>query len=201
MLTFDAERHEYTVDGVIVPSVTTIVAPLGVDYDDDDSLTAFAIDYAAERGTVMHAYIAHRLEGGAPEEFEMPDEFADYADGVEQFLAEHEITPYAVETPLTDGVAAGTPDLVCEFDGELAILDYKFVSNVAKSRVCGQLGGYLKLCESNEVFPERLYAVQFKRGDYRLYPVDSFMARTMWSASKLIYDMRTYKHPRGRIGG
>lgn len=207
-LDFEPATHTYTVDGKAVPSVTQIVAPLGQDYDEPDEMTEIAIDYAAERGTIMHEYIAHRLGGGEPDVFEIPDEYADYADGVEQFLAEHSVVPFAVETPITNApmvgleeyYVAGTPDLVCEFDGRLAILDYKFVSSVAKSKVCAQLGGYLKLCECNAVYPEALYAVQFKRGDYRLYPVNEADAVRMWNAALNLYYEKTFKHARGRIG-
>ena len=199
-LDFDPVTHRYIADGHLVPSVTTIVAPLGEDYDEPDEFTEMAIDAAAERGTVLHAYIEHRLRGGEREAFELPPDYEDYADGVEQFLAEHEIVPWLVETPMTDGEFAGTPDLVCEFDELPAILDYKFVSSVSKSRVLGQLGGYLKLCEYNDVYPQELNAVQFMRGDYRLYPVNIVTAEQAWKECVAVYRRKTMKHKRGAIG-
>ena len=199
-LDFDKTTHRYIVDGHYVPSVTQIVAPLGEDYDEPDELTENVIDAAAERGTIMHEYIAHRLNGGAREDFELPEEYAEYADGVELFLDEHDIEPYAIETPITDGAYAGTPDLVCGFDEELCILDYKFVSSVSKSKVCAQLGGYLQLCEYNDIYPLSLIAVQFRRGDYRLYETDVLSATKMWQAAAKLYEYKTMKHPRGRIG-
>ena len=201
-VTFDAERHQYYIDEKPVPSVTQLVAPLGADYDEpEDDMLELTVEAAAERGTTMHAYIEHRLTGGEPEDFETPSQYGGYADAVELFLAEHTITPYAIERQLGSVSYAGTPDLTCEFDGEDAILDWKFVSQLAKSRVAAQLGGYLDLCEFNDFFPSRLYAVQFlKDGTYRLYPVDQEFAEKAFSVCVQIYTMKRKKHPRGRIG-
>lgn len=196
---YDAETHTYTVLGHVVPSVTQLVAPLGEDYDEPDDLTEGVIDAATERGTIMHAYIAHRLTGGAPEDFELPDAYSEYADAVERFLAEHDITPMLIETPLYSIEYAGTPDLICEFDGVLSILDWKFVSQIAKSKVGAQLGGYRMLCELNKIFPEKLIAVQFTRGSYRLYPAAPDAALQAFFDVRRVYALKTAKHPRGRI--
>lgn len=201
-LTFDHERHQYYVDEKPVPSVTQLCAPLGMDYDEpDDDAAELTIEAAAERGTTLHAYIEHRLSGGAAEDFELPEQYQGYADAVELFLAEHRIIPYAVEQALGCADYAGTPDLVCEFDGRDAVLDWKFVSQLAKSKVAAQLGGYLRLCAWNAVYPEALYAVQFLRdGAYRLYPVDADFAEEVFDVCLKIYDLKRKKHPRGRIG-
>lgn len=200
MVEFDQEKHAYTVDGIPVPSVTELVKIFGEDMDEPDEQMEIALDCAAERGTVMHAYVAHRLQGGEPEDFELPTQYTEYADAVELFLAEHEIAPLLVETPLEGDGYAGTPDLIAEFDGAVAVLDYKFVSAVAKTKVAAQLAGYSCAAEKAQLFPERLYAVQFKRGEYRLYPVDMEAAQEYFLAALGVYRMRTKTHPRGRIG-
>ena len=199
IVTFDETNHTYTVNGAAVPSVTEIVAPLGATMDELEGLLELAVENAAERGTTMHAYIAHRLQHGEEEDFELPDEYADYVDAVELFLSEHTIEPLLIEQPLGGDGFAGTPDLVCNFDGVLAILDYKFVSSISKSKVGAQLQGYLELCKQNGVFPEKLYAVQFMRGDYRLYSVDIETTALSWTVCKTLYMIKTKKHPRGCI--
>lgn len=197
---FDQEKHQYRLDGVPVPSVTQIVAPLGEDYDEPDSALELTIEAAADRGTTMHAYIAHRLMGGEPEEFELPSEYLPYAEAVELFLSEHSITPCLIEVPLPGPGYAGTPDLLAQFDGSTAILDYKFVSAVAKSKVGAQLGGYLTLCEHNGIFAESLCVVQFLRDStYRLYPVDEGAARAAFTVCQALHEIKSKKHPRGRI--
>lgn len=201
MLTFDEAMHQYSIDGVAVPSVTQLVAPLGDDFDDMDAEMELTVEAASDRGVTMHAYIAHRLGGGAPEDFELPSQYLPYADAVELFLSEHSINPMLVETPLAGDGYAGTPDLVCEFDGPLAILDYKFVSAVCKSRVGAQLCGYREICEFNGIYADRLIAVQFLQdGTYRLYPVEGVQSSVAWTVCKSLHELKKQKHPRGRIG-
>lgn len=198
MLTFDPDTHQYTLDGSPVPSVTQLTASLGQDMDDPD--LELAVEAAADRGTILHAYIAHRLEDGDPEDFELPVPYLPYADAVELFLAEHTVSPLLIETALPGPGFAGTPDLVCEFDGKISILDWKFVSQIAKSKVGAQLGGYRMCCEHNQLFPEALYAVQFlPDGTYRLYPADYDKSLNAFRQCLLLQDLRQAKHPRGRI--
>lgn len=198
---FDAEKHAYAVDGVQVPSVTSLVSPLGADYDEPDDAMEMVLDAATDRGTTMHAYIEHRLCGGEREDFELPSIYETYADSVETFISDHEIVPMLIEQPLPGHGYAGTPDLVCEFDGELAIVDYKFVSQIAKSKVAAQLCGYMELCETSEIYPEKLYAVQFMRdGKYRLYSVSIPFGRNAFEKCLELYKIKNEKHPRGKIG-
>lgn len=196
---FDEATHTYTVDGKPVPSVTQLVAPLGVDFNEMDDFAELAVDSAAERGTTMHAYIAHRLNGGEPEDFELPDAYADYADSVELFLAEHTIVPWLIEEPIGCEDYAGTPDLVCDFDGKPTIVDYKFVSTIAKAKVGAQLQGYMRLCEQNSVFVDNLLAVQFMRDGYRIYPVDTETTALSFTVCQTLHFLKTRKHPRGCI--
>lgn len=199
-LQFDPAAHQYTVDGTPVPSVTQLVSPLGADMDEPDPLLEGAMDAAADRGITMHDYLAFRLGGGDREDYELPDAYAVYADGVDLFLSEHDIQPLLIEQPLAGDGFAGTPDLVADFDGVTTILDYKFVSQVAKSKVAAQLAGYLNLCEINEVYPQALTAVQFIPGDYRLYPVNIEWGRRAFACCRALYTLKTEKHPRGCIG-
>lgn len=100
MLTFDEVTHQYFIDGVAVPSVTQLVAPLGEDFDDMDADMELTVEAAADRGATMHAYIAYRLGGGAATDFELPSQCLPYADAVELFLSEHSTTPMLIETPM-----------------------------------------------------------------------------------------------------
>ncbi len=197
---FDEAAHRYTVDGVTVPSVTQLVSPLGgPELTEDDSLE-LTVEAAADRGVTMHAYLAHRLQDGEREDFELPDAYLPYADAVELFLAEHQIIPLLIETALPGPGFAGTPDLVCEFDGVSAILDYKFVAQVAKSRVGAQLGGYRALCEHNGIYVDKLFGVQFlPDGAYRIYPADVTQADVAFTVCRTLHEIKTKKHPRGRI--
>lgn len=193
-------EHKYLVDDVEVPSVTQLVAPLGEPFEEMEGVMGGKLDAAAERGTLMHGYIAHRLNGGEREEYDLPADYEPYVDSVELFLSEHEISPCLIEEPMFTAKFAGTPDLVAVFDGALSILDYKFVSQLSKSKVGAQLAGYMELCEEHGVHPDLLYAVQFMpNGEYRLYPTAVQPNRITFGFCKAIYEAKCRKHPRGAI--
>lgn len=202
-LTFEPETHTYRVDGEAVPSVTQLVSIFGPPPPEEGDDLELTVEAAADRGITLHAYLQHRLEGGRAADFELPDVYGPCAEAVELFLAEHHLEPMLVETPLwgeARGVRfAGTPDFVGEFDGRLSVLDWKFVSQLQKTRVGAQLSGYWELCGANGVFPEALYCVQFlPDGTYRLYPAgltadDLFLCLDVYRAAHK-------KHPRGAIG-
>lgn len=51
-LTFDERRHVYKLNGVALPSVTTVMKPLSGDVY--DSIDKAILDRAAKRGTAVH---------------------------------------------------------------------------------------------------------------------------------------------------
>ena len=200
MIEFDRETHTYTVDGKVVPCVSEIIAPLGADMDEGDELE-FAIERAAERGTVFHRVLERHFRGEENiTEAEVPSEYEPYMEAVRLFLSEHDIQPLFIETALfcqKHGIA-GTPDLLCIMDGVLTLLDYKFVAQIAKAKVKAQLNAYRLGFEEKDIYPDVMYAIQFlKDGTYRLYPVafdDSGLELCVALRAE-----KNKKHPRGRI--
>lgn len=195
MLEFDRLIHEYSMDGKTIPSVTDIVSILG---DDVDEYIEDAMERAADRGTTCHAIIEMALKG---EDYtgEYPSAYQAHVNAIEQFLSENLIEPIAIEQPIYSeemGVA-GTPDLLCIFNGKLAIMDWKCVSSIAKTKVKAQLNGYCNIFYHSGVFPEELYAVQFMPDKYRIYPVA--IDAHEWDLCMAIQNAKNKKHPRGRI--
>lgn len=202
-LTFEPETHTYRLRGEAIPSVTQLTAIYGADMVEPDGDMELTLEAAAERGTALHGYIEYLLRGGEGCEYEMPDMWRGYADAVELFLSEHTLDPMLVETAMyaheNDVDFAGRPDFVGEFDGVLSILDWKFVSQVQKTKVWAQLNGYLSLCYHNDVFPDELYCVQFlSDGTYRLYPASSLAFP--FDLCLNVWREKNRKHQRGRIG-
>ena len=196
-IVFDASKHEYTVDGTVVPCVSDIIAVYGKEIEEGDELE-LTMEAAAERGTVCHKILESLLTFG--EAIEYPSSYEPYVEAIDLFLSEHNIVPMAIETPVysAKGNYAGTPDLLCEFDGLLAIVDYKFVAQIAKTKVKAQLNAYCKAYEEGGVYPDLLLAVQFlKDGTYRIYPV-KYDDEELEVALKL-WQLKHKKHPRGQI--
>ena len=194
---FIPESHQYFVDGKAVPCVSDIIEVYGADVEEGDDVELL-MDAAAERGTVCHAVLAEYLQGNY--EVEYPDEYEPYVDAIRLFLSEHDIEPISIETPVycEKHGYAGTPDLLCVFDGFLTVVDYKFVSAVAKTRVKAQVNGYCIAYEEMGIYPEKLLAVQFlKDGTYRIYPVT--YGDEELEAAINVYRFKRKKHKRGEI--
>ena len=202
-LEFDPDSHQYTVDGVPIPCVTDLVSILGEDLSKPDDVFELTLEAARERGTLLHGYLEHRMDGGDPEAYEIPDAYAGYVDAIELYLAEHTFEPMLVETPLFSdccGVEfAGTPDYVGGMDGTLTLCDYKFVSAVSKTRVGAQCNAYMTLLAGNDCFPEQIRAVQFlPDGTYRIYPVKD--DNTDFELCLQVWKTKNKLQPRGAIG-
>lgn len=196
-LVFEPVTHTYTVNGQPVPCISDVLAVYGPEAD-ESSEQAQAVEQAAERGTICHAILEQAVHGFFDDEY--PDAYEGYVQAIRLFLAEHRIQPIAAELPLYSerlGLA-GTPDLLAMFDGQTALLDYKFVAQIAKTKVKAQLNGYRAIYEDNGVFVDALYAVQFlPDGTYRLYPVEQ--DDTELQAALAVYRLKQKKHPRGCI--
>lgn len=193
---FDAEKHEYVVNGEVVPCVSDIISVYGKEIEEGDDLEN-TIEAAAERGTVCHKVLEMLLKGREPE---YPSAYEPYVEAIRLFLSEHTILPLAIETPIYSERFryAGTPDLLCYFDGVLSLLDYKFVSQIMKTKVKAQLNAYCKAYEEQNVWPDQLLAIQFlKDGTYRVYPV-KYDDEEIEVALKL-WGLKHKKHPRGLI--
>ena len=197
-VTLDSATHTYTLDdGTKLPSVSEIISPLCPAFDAIPEME-LVIDAAAERGTVLHKVFELLLSGET--DVDCPDSYAGYIAAIRLFLAEHTIVPLAVEQPmysLAVGVA-GTPDLLCEMDDVLTLIDYKFVAQMAKTRVKAQLNAYRLMYEEQGVMPDKLLAVQFlPSGLYRLYPVAQ--DTTEWELCLALHKLKNKKHPKGAI--
>ncbi len=197
-VTLDSATHTYTLDdGTKLPSVSEIISPLCPAFDAIPEME-LVIDAAAERGTVLHKVFELLLSGET--DVDCPDSYAGYIAAIRLFLAEHTIVPLAVEQPmysLAMGVA-GTPDLLCEMDDVLTLIDYKFVAQMAKTRVKAQLNAYRLMYEEQGVMPDKLLAVQFlPNGLYRLYPVAQ--DTTEWELCLALHRLKSKKHPKGAI--
>lgn len=196
IISFDAEKHEYIVNGNVVPCVSDIIAVYGKEIEEGDDLEN-TMEAAAERGTVCHKVLEMLLGGREPE---YPSAYEMYVDAIRLFLSEHTILPLAIETPIYSEKYgyAGTPDLLCYFDGVLSLLDYKFVAQILKTKVKAQLNAYCKAYEEQDVYPDQLLAIQFlKDGTYRVYPV-KYDDEEIEVAVKL-WNLKQKKHPRGKI--
>ena len=169
-ITFDAENHQYYIDGVEVPSVTTVCRFLAYDQKSDKPWLARV---AADRGTRIHAACAAIDYGLYPEETE---DISGYLKAYRRFLKDYRPDWEGIE--YTVGSAeigmAGTIDRFGTlYDGRRCILDIKTGTQIHDAPLRAQVTGYKRLLALDRGFyPEYLYALQLsKDGTYTMVDV------------------------------
>ncbi len=130
--------HIYLVDGVIVPSITSVLKRhFGGRYD---GIPAAVLTRAAEAGTAVHEAIEQYIKTGY--EAPLPE-----LRGFKRLMEKHDCIVCDSELPviLSKGgtpIAAGRLDLVLEKGGELGGADIKRTSKLDKEYVTAQLNLY-----------------------------------------------------------
>ena len=123
---FDAKRHVYTLDGMLVTGVTSVIDA----FLPFDNIPADVLESARIRGTLVHQ-ATERHDKGKLTEGNMADLAAAKLDGYllgwRQFLEEMNVEVLEVEQRVyhTKHRYCGTLDRVIRLDGRLAIVDIK----------------------------------------------------------------------------
>lgn len=147
-LSFEEERHIYKLDGVEIPSVSTIMKPLSASlYDgvDDEVMRR-----AQERGTAVHNAIENYLKFGI---VDIAEEYQGYMDAFLSWYGENDVKPLATESRVYHKTLryAGTADMPAIVNGQVICVDFKTSSSVNKMLTGIQLEGYAKAYESHGV--------------------------------------------------
>ena len=145
VLEYVDETHTYLVDGVIVPSITSLCKRrLGDRYP---NVPRTVLKRAADRGTAIHGAIENYCKTGQI--------FGEYADEVFNFRTverTYGITVKANEVPVIlfdseNPIAAGRLDLVIERGGRKGIADIKTTAKLDKDYLAVQLNLYARAYE------------------------------------------------------
>lgn len=130
---FDEEKHQYSVSGAKVPSVSEILAPLSAERYGE--LNPWMLKAAAERGTAVHEACQLIDYGADPEE---NAEIDGYLIAYQTFLTEHDVDWHMVETIVayqrTEDelpLYAGTLDRYGLVDGVPTIVDIKTYASLS----------------------------------------------------------------------
>jgi len=121
VITFDPATHSYKVQGVRFPSVTEIIADMGL-YGD----TSYFTDYCRERGHFVHRIIEWHLAGELDEDTIDPA-LQGYFDAWLRFEKEAQYVGDACEKAMADMTHrfAGTIDLIGHLNGHYTVVDVK----------------------------------------------------------------------------
>lgn len=137
-LTFEEDSHTYRLDGLIIPSVTTLMKPLSEAYY--GGIDAKVLGKAADRGSAVHSAIDLYSKYGV---IDIEPELEGYFEAFRAWAKDFEVKPYATETRTYNRslLYAGTVDMTYPID-QGTELDISFEYE--------ESDGWLHLCELRE---------------------------------------------------
>jgi hypothetical protein len=128
-LMFDAERHEYFLDGFQLPSVTGILRESGLFQLDLNPTQPWALEIlnkARARGTAVHKLVHYYNERDL-DWASVDPHWRPYLEAWVRYTEERRVRPLLCEFRLASRrlKCCGTGDLLCEIDGDGWLLDFK----------------------------------------------------------------------------
>lgn len=138
---FDESKHEYTVNGKVLLSVTQLLKKHGIapDYSFVDK---DVLELSARRGTAIHKEIEDYTDTG---KVGFSEEFYTAVELLEQ----NGLTPIGAEIVTYNDITVGTIDLICtDGHGRYILIDTKTTSTIHKQAVTWQLSIYKALAET-----------------------------------------------------
>ena len=195
---FDEDTHTYTLDGVVIPSVTEICAPITCGKYPPGGV----VQQAAARGTRVHELCALYDMDALPDEIEAG--LVGYVKAWAAFCRDYKPVWTHIELPLygspdTGLPFAGTLDRIGEIDGRTRVVDIKTAASLdrpAKVALCEQIGGYECLADLNGIdvsFGAGMGVQLFANGNYRVHRTEAiahkydFRRYTMFRALRKLY--------------
>jgi len=194
---FDAERHIYTVDGKVYPSVTDICSML----TSFGEINPAIIQNAARRGTAVHELCAMVDYGCETDGIPCEPDLVGYVLAYMRFLRDYkpdwEMIEHRLYSP--DFGYAGTLDRFGKIDGKPWLIDLKTTATPNRATriawAC-QLAGYGELLQRDGI---NMADLQLKKdGTYRLIRADETEKKYEFKAFGLFFTLlNIYKLTRG----
>lgn len=174
---FDEEKHEYTIDGEKIPSVSEIIAPLTAERYSE--LNPYMVRAAAEKGKAIHE-ACEAIDYG----LDLPELYPEaegyiraYMDFLRDYFPKWEMVEGIVAYQ-KDGrtLYAGTVDRYGYIDGNKSIVDIKTYSSLtAESMMTASLQTELYRLAIDSMARMKRYILHLKKdGNYRLVDLDKF---------------------------
>ena len=186
-LTFDEAGHIYRLNGLVIPSVTTLMKPLSDDFY--RTVNPEVLDRAAKRGTAIHNAVENFTEFGVRD---IAPQYAGYFESFLQWWELRKPEPLAMEHKVYHKILryAGTADLICVIGGRLTLVDYKSSAQV-NSKLCAvQLEGYDRAFESQGVKVEDRLILHLSKSGYQEVPFQR--SSKCWSVLSSLMTIRNY---------
>ena len=181
-LTFDAAKHEYRVNGAVLPSVTQVLR----DFYDFSMVAPDVLEYARQRGVAVHKAVQLDIDNDLDEASVAP-EISGYLEAWRNFRSQCGLRQAdfgEVERPMYHPTYkyAGTPDMTVCLYKRWTVLDVKATADLHPA-VALQLAGYRELVNANtpkgqHKIEQRCALRLMDNGTYRL---QSYTDKGDWS--------------------
>lgn len=193
---FDASSHTYRLDGQVVPSVTQVLAAVGLatDWTQMPPAVREAADAKRALGTVVHEACA-LFDAGTLSWGLLDDAAFGYVTAWEAYVKQRQIVEWLlVETPLAhvELQYAGTPDRIGRtLDGTLVLVDIK-IGDPTDAAGQYQTAAYAMLAEAAGLAAYRALARECVQlgpaGTFALSPYrDARQDAAVWRAALTVY--------------
>lgn len=201
---FEESTHTYTLDGVVIPSVTEICAPITC----GKYPPVGVVQQAAARGTRVHELCALYDMDALPDEIEA--ELVGYVKAWAAFCRDYKPVWTHIELPLygvlNNGLPfAGTIDRIGKIDGQTRVVDIKTAASLdrpAKVALCEQITGYEWLADVNDIDVScgaGMGVQLFADGNYRVHLTAEIARKYDFRSSSLFITLRKlYKITKGK---
>jgi hypothetical protein len=166
---FDEETHKYYVDDEEKPSVTEIAKPIS--FERLDALQKSMLEKARARGERCHELAEEYLLLGELDIEEIETEFIPYIQQFILWVKTYRPKVIFTEKKLYGSEFCGTLDLLCEIDGKVINVDYKFTSAIDKKSLSVQLEGYDRLAKINNIHIDESWYLHIKKDGFVLKPI------------------------------
>lgn len=191
MIEFNEEKHEYRVNGVIVPSVTQVLSSVGL--PDLSRVPADLLEWKAGLGTAVHK--ATELDDlGTLDEEDLDPAIRPYLEAYRNFKEESQFYPLVGEGLLHHKQYgyAGTFDRICGVGKDLVLIDFK--TGITDPKVVGpQTAAYVEAwhMQDNPGYVKNRYALKLnKDATYKLIPLTNKMDFQIFLNALNIYKWR-----------
>lgn len=161
MLVFDPEKHEYSLDGIILPSVTTLLKECGI--INTTFYTGNGADNGKRRHLVTELFDQERLDWESVLEEDLP-----YLSSWIQFKKDFNVEIQAIEQKMYHSILryAGCVDRLVEIGGKPTVIDIKTGQKQKWHEL--QLILYGLMCIHNDIKPNLMCVYLKKTGKYSI---------------------------------
>jgi hypothetical protein len=189
MFKFDRDSHKYTMDGVIVPSVTEVISDVGL-YD-LSMVPKSILDNACSKGTFVHK-LTELYDMGTLNIAKVKDNYLGYLKAWETFKNEKNVRVCDVELMVFSNKFkyAGTMDRVAVIDDRICILDIK--TGAPSKAHAVQTSAYALAYKEmhGEKVKDRFCVYLSEKGEYKLTHQKDMFDESIFLSALSIYNFK-----------